>query len=396
MTREATMTSSSPTKIAVLTTSRADYGLLRWVMRALDEAPDFELCVLAAGGHLSASSGASVDEIEADGFAIAEGIPFVLDADGAQAASTMVALATLGVSSALERQQPDWLIVLGDRFECLGPAQAAVMHKVPICHLCGGDITEGAIDDGIRHAITKLAHLHCVTNSDAYQRVVQMGEAPERVVLSGSSGLDGLASLPVMTRSLVHERAGLPERHRLLLITFHPETLAPQAPRDQVRALLDALANLPQEDTGLLFTGANFDPGAGDIMAEVRNFVAARDNAALCASLGQTLYLNALRHADAIVGNSSSGLYEAPSFGVPTVNIGDRQKGRLRAESIMDCEIESRAIRQTIDQALAWPHRDVVNPYGTGNASAKILEALRRMSQRPRLDILRKPFHNCA
>jgi UDP-hydrolysing UDP-N-acetyl-D-glucosamine 2-epimerase len=381
-------------KIAVLTTSRADYGLLRSVIHALRDDPEFQTLVFAGGGHLSATQGHTLSEIESDGIEITERLPFVLDHDGPRAAASMAALATLGVSAALERHTPDWMVVLGDRFESLGPVQAAVLHRVAVCHLCGGDVTAGAFDDGFRHAISKLAHLHCVTNEDSANRLRQMGEPPDRVVVTGSSGLDGLGTLTELDSKEIYHRLELEPRRYLLLITYHSETHLAVPGNEQIRHLLDVLDSLPQQDTNFVFMGTNFDQGGEQIASAINKFVDGRHNAVLHRSLGQSFYFNLMRHADAVIGNSSSGLYEAPSFGIATVNIGDRQQGRLRAASVFDCATDRDGIDTAIRAALAWQRKPVVNPYGDGNAAPKIVAAIRSISNRSRTDILRKAFHD--
>ena len=387
---------STKIKVSALTTTRADYGLLRWVLRALSESSCFSLDLLVGGAHLADAQGHSLAEIEADGFDIAALLPAAPDQDTAARAVAFAAETAVALSAALDRIRPDWLVVLGDRFEILAPVQAAVLHRVPVCHLCGGDITEGAIDDGFRHAISKLAHMHCPTTQLAAQRLRAMGEPEDRIFVTGSPGLDGLRLVPEITHGELCRELALDGKSKLICVTFHPETLSEQNPADQIAAVLGALDEPPACNAEIVFTGANIDPGGQAIMQAIERYVGSHGNTRLRRSLGQSMYFGLLRHADVVVGNSSSGLYEAPSFGVPTVNIGDRQKGRIRAESVIDCACQSREIGTAIQKALLRGRRMVANPYGDGFAGRRITEALQHMSRRTRSDVLRKTFSPLA
>jgi UDP-N-acetylglucosamine 2-epimerase (non-hydrolysing)/GDP/UDP-N,N'-diacetylbacillosamine 2-epimerase (hydrolysing) len=379
----------SPRKICVVTGSRADYGLLYWPMRLIAEDDDFELQVVVTGMHLSPAFGETWRQIEADGFAIASKVEMLLAGDSPVAVAKSVGLGVIGFADTFERLRPDLLMVLGDRFEILAAVQAALFARIPVAHVCGGDVTEGAFDESIRHAITKMAHVHFPTNADAARRLVAMGESPEHVHTVGSPGLDRIRRMTFMAREVFFDTLGVTPRARNLLVVFHPATLDSGDPLVQVEELLAALDTLGPE-VGLLMTGANADTAGQRINARLQAFAEKHPNAVFRLSLGSELFINALQHVDAIVGNSSSGLYEAPSFGIPTVNIGDRQKGRLRAASVTDCVPERQAIRAAIDNALARGRQPTVNPYGDGHTGELMVEKLRRI---PDFGVLiRKPF----
>lgn len=363
-------------KICVVTGSRADYGLLCWPMRLLRDDPAFELQTVVTGMHLAQEFGSTVREIEADGFPVSARVEMLISGDTPTAVAKSVGLGVIGFADAMARLRPDWLLVLGDRFEILAAVQAALFARIPVAHLCGGDITEGAFDDAIRHAITKMAHVHFVTNSLAERRLLQMGESRQNVHNVGSTGLDRIRRMERMQRRSVFDAIGLKPRERNLLVTFHPATLDKQASVDQLDELLAALDTLG-DDKGLVLTGPNADTEGRTMTQRIVAFAESRDNAAFCVSLGHHLYLNALAQVDAVIGNSSSGLYEAPSFGIPTVNIGDRQKGRLSAASVIDCAPERAAIVEALARAFELDCSDVVNPYGDGESSARIVEVLK-------------------
>jgi UDP-N-acetylglucosamine 2-epimerase (non-hydrolysing)/GDP/UDP-N,N'-diacetylbacillosamine 2-epimerase (hydrolysing) len=337
--------------------------------------PAFALDLIVTGQHLVPADDNTAEAIKAEGFAPSATIDMLLASDAPVAVAKSMGLATAGFADAFARLAPDLVLVLGDRYEILAAVQAAVVARLPVAHLCGGDITEGAMDDAIRHAVTKLSHLHFVTNEAAARRVWQLGEDPARVHCVGSPGLDRIRQTKLLDRAAFFRRVGFEPRASNLLVTFHPETLHAD-PLGQCRELLAALHELGPE-FGFIFTGSNADPGGRGVDRLVGEFVAAHDNACAHASLGAALYFSALSHASAVVGNSSSGLYEAPTFKVPTVNIGDRQRGRLRAASVIDCAAERRAIGAAIRKALTLDCAGVINPYGDGHASERIVAVLR-------------------
>lgn len=381
--------SVSGRKICVVTGSRAEYGLLAPVMRAVADAPDFELAVVVAAMHLSPEFGLTYRAVEDDGFPIDARVEMLLSSDTAVGAAKSLGLGVMGFAEAFERLAPDLVLVLGDRFEILAAAQAALLARIPLGHLAGGDVTEGAVDESIRHAVTKMAHLHFATNEAAARRIRQLGEDPARVFVTGSPGIDALLALTPFSREELAARFDLTFYPRNLLITFHPETLAERPATDQLAELFAALDALGPA-TGLFFTLPCADVEGRALAAMVETFCRERARAKAFVSLGQPNYLSLMRQVDAVVGNSSSGLYEAPSLKVPTVNIGDRQKGRLAAASVIHCPAERTAVGQAIARALALDCSDVVNPYGDGCAAGKIMTALRGIDDFRRLS--RKPF----
>lgn len=377
--------------VTCVTTSRADYALQRWPMREIADAECMRLSIIAGGGHVATSQGSTLSEIQNDGFEVDETVDMYLDSGRSSGAATAAGLATIGVSQALARLAPDWVMLLGDRFEILGAATAAALNRIPICHLCGGDITELAYDDAFRHAITKLSHLHCVSTEDAAKNLMQMGEEQWRVVQTGSPGLDAIRKVPRMTRTDVFTALGLSENAETVLVTLHPTTLKDDYGRSELDALLLALSARPELQ--IVFTGVNSDVGGADFNAIMRSYVADRDGSVFKQSLGQTLYINTVRQMQMVIGNSSSGLYEVPSLSVPTVNIGSRQKGRLRASSVFDCRATQPDILAALRSAAAFSETDVVNPYGDGSSARRIVAALQSVSRkRSRGEVLTKQF----
>jgi len=376
-------------KVCVVTGSRAEYGLLRPVMRAVDASDSLTLQVAVTGTHLEPAHGRTIEQIRADGFRIEARVPAAQHDDSSIGIAHSMGLTTQGFAVAFAELQPDLVLVLGDRFEILAVTQAALVSRIPVAHLCGGDVTEGAWDDAIRHAITKMAHLHFVTNTDAARRVQQLGERADRVHCVGSPGIDAIRTVDLLDGEALDDALGFRLRARNVLVTYHPETLAFDdgvARLDELLAALDALG----PDVGVIVTMPNADLGGGALATRTRAWAAERDHVAAYTSLGQRRYLSTMAAVDAVVGNSSSGLYEAPSFKVPTVNIGGRQDGRLRASSVLDCAPERSAIESAIRAAFALDTADAVNPYGDGHAAAAIVAVLASIDD-PRA-LLRKGF----
>jgi UDP-hydrolysing UDP-N-acetyl-D-glucosamine 2-epimerase len=384
-----------PRRIAVVTGSRADYGLLKGILARLKAADDVDLSVIACGMHLVARFGETWRAIEADGFPIAARIDFQLDDDRARTVARGTGIGLAGFADALPKLAPDVVVVLGDRYEILSAAVAATLLNIAIAHIHGGEITAGAFDDAIRHAITKMASLHFVAAEPYRQRVIQMGENPDFVFNVGAPGLDLASTTPAIGRAELLAQLGLSGPERFLLITLHPTTATPGADARNVAALLGALAEI--SDRSFVFTGVNADPGYRAIDDAIQNFVAARpQQAKLFASLGSERYWAALRLADAVVGNSSSGIVEAPAAGVPTINIGDRQLGRLRAASIIDCPADPAAIRAALKAVFDGHFRvdpAATPPYGRGGASERIAGTLRKIDLRAAFP---KHFHDLA
>ena len=314
-------------RVAVVTGSRAEYGLLQWILRDLEADPAFELQLIVTGMHLSPEFGMTVRQIEQDGLPIRKRVEMLLSSDTGTGVVKSMALGLIGISDALEQLQPDVVLVLGDRFEILAAVQACLIHKVPVAHIAGGDTTEGAFDESIRHAITKMSHVHFVTNSQSAGRVLQMGEAPASVHVVGSPGLDHLRRTPLLDRTALEAALNARLGRKNLLITFHPVTLDAVEGTRQFDELLAALETLPADVT-LWFTRPNADTGGRALSARLDAWAAGQtDRVQTFTSLGSLRYLSLMAQVDAVVGNSSSGLYEAPSFGVATVDIGDRQGG---------------------------------------------------------------------
>jgi UDP-hydrolysing UDP-N-acetyl-D-glucosamine 2-epimerase len=370
-----------PRRIAVVSGSRADYGLLRGILTRLKSADDVDLSVIACGMHLAPKFGETWRAIEADGFPIAARIDFQLDDDRAQTVARGTGIGLAGFADALPTLAPDVLLLLGDRFEILSAAVAATLLNIPIAHIHGGEVTAGAFDDAIRHAITKMACLHFVAAEPYRHRVIQMGENPDFVFNVGAPGLDLSDTTSAIGRAELLSQLGLNGPSRFLLITLHPTTARPDTDAANVAALLGALAEV--DDRSFIFTGVNADPGYRAIDEAIRDFVAARpQQARLFASLGSERYWAALHLADAVVGNSSSGIVEAPAAGVPSINIGDRQLGRLRAASIIDCPADPAAIGTALRTILEGRFRvdpQAQLPYGRGGASEKIAGTLRKI-----------------
>lgn len=378
-------------RICVVTGSRAEYGLLYWVLHDLHADPDTELQLIVTGMHLSPEFGMTVREIERDGFPIARRVEMLLSSDTATGTAKSIGLGVIGMSEALADLRPDIVVLLGDRFEILAAAQACLIHGIPVAHVAGGDTTEGAYDEAIRHAVTKMSHLHFVTNDLSARRVRQLGEDPTHIHVVGSPGLDHLHRRPLLGRDDLAQALGRPLAAHNLLVTFHPVTLEPGEGERQCDELLAALAALPP-DISIWITMPNADTGGRAIAARMSDWVDRHaDRAAAYTSLGQLRYLSLMAQSSAVVGNSSSGLYEAPSLKVPTVDIGDRQRGRLRADSVLHCEAQRDQISAAIQSALRLDCTGVQNPYGDGRTAPRIVQALKTTPLNASL--LKKSFH---
>lgn len=384
--------SARPHRVCVVTGSRAEYGLLYWVLRDLQAAPDIELQLIVTGMHLAPEFGLTVRDIEADGFEIHRRVEMLLSSDTPGGIAKSIGLGVIGMSDALAQLAPDVVLLPGDRFEILAAAQACLVHRIAVAHLAGGDTSEGAFDESIRHAITKMAHVHLVTTPEAAQRVRQLGEDSRHIHVVGSPSLDHLRRAPLLDRAALETALAAPLGERNLLVTFHPVTLEPDEGVQQCVEMLAALDRLEPE-IALWFTQSNADNSGRAMMALIEQWVAARQQRArLYSSLGQLRYLSLMSQADAVVGNSSSGLYEAPSFGIATVNIGNRQRGRLAAASVIHCAPERAAIQASIARALTLDCSGTVNPYGDGKSAARIVEILKTI--RPSAELLKKSFHS--
>ncbi|MFS0724039.1 UDP-N-acetylglucosamine 2-epimerase [Paenibacillus sp. 1P07SE] len=361
--------------ICVVTGSRADYGLLYGLLHILQREEAVELQVAVTGMHLAPEFGNSWRQIEADGFPIAARIETLLASDTAAGTSKAMALGLAGFADALARLRPDWVVVLGDRFEILAAALAAYNARIRLAHIAGGDVTGGALDDGYRHSITKLAQLHLVSHEAARRRVIQLGESPAAVLTVGHPGIDAVRSCRLLSRQEIEESLGCALQPVNLLVTYHPATLSEEGAERELQELLEALQRL-DEGIGLLFTGANADAQGRRMAAMIDAFVRSRPRSWSYVSLGTRMYLSLVQAVDAVVGNSSSGLLEVPSLRRPTVDIGCRQQGRYRGDSVLHCEARAGMIAAAIHQALRMDRSSIVNPYGDGNSSERIAAAL--------------------
>jgi len=381
------MTAGAARRIGVVTVSRSDYGHLRPVLEALRRAPDLELLLLVAGMHLASEFGLTVRDIEADGFPISARVEMLGGGDTPEAVAAATGRGVTGFGEAFARLRPDLLVVLGDRFEMLAAAVAALPFALPVAHIHGGEASEGAMDNQIRHAITKLAHLHFASAEPHAQAIAAMGEEPWRIHTVGAPGLDRLATTEPLSRAALARELGLPEAGPWLLVTFHPVTLEY---RETAAHIDELLAAIEKTDGFVLITYPNADTSGRLIVERIEDFAGRHPRRCrLAKSLGERLYLSLLRHADLMIGNSSSGLIEAPTFGLPVVNVGSRQHGRLRGVNVIDVEPSHEDILRGIEAARAPAFRararGAANPYGDGHAAPRIVEVLRAVSLDARL-----------
>lgn len=378
-------------KICVITGSRAEYGLLRWVMEGIKRKPELTLQVAVTGMHLAPEFGLTYRDIEADGFRIDRRVEMLVSSDTSSGVAKSMGLGIIGFADAFDELRPDLVVVLGDRFEIFAAVTAAMTARIPIAHLHGGESSEGAIDEAIRHSITKMSHLHFVAAEEYRRRVVQLGEEPDHVFLVGALGVDNILKLPLLDRAKLEAELGCRLGEKSLLVTFHPATLDKQAAQEQMAELLAALRSL--KNTTLIFTMPNADQESRALFRMIEEFVAGNSHARAFTSLGQLRYLSCMKHVDAVIGNSSSGLIEAPSLWKATINIGDRQRGRLKAASVVDCVAERGAILEALQKIDSPEYRarltGLTNPYGRGGASDRIVDVL---ASQPLEGLLKKRF----
>ena len=373
-------------KIAVFTGTRAEYGLLYWLLKDIQADRELGLQLLVSGTHLSPEFGNTYTQIEQDGFTIDEKIEILLSSDTAVGVAKSMGLGVLGFTDALNRLMPDALVILGDRFEALAVAQTAMILRIPIVHLHGGEVTEGAYDDAIRHAITKLSYLHCTSTNEYRNRVIQLGETPSRVKNVGAIGLDHLSRSNFMTVTELSKSLSFSLTKPFLLVTYHPVTLADEEPETTFQALLESLSEFNEYQ--VIITYPNADDGGRCIIPLLENY-AQKDPERVLAipSLGQERYLSAVKHSTAVIGNSSSGIIEVPSFDVATINIGMRQKGRLSAKSVIHCHPFKNdivnAIYIGINKTYKIKDEVIINPYGQGDASSQIVTLLKDLNVSP-------------
>ncbi|WP_286239904.1 UDP-N-acetylglucosamine 2-epimerase [Neptuniibacter halophilus] len=381
-------------KIAVFTGTRAEYGLMYWIIKALNEAPNVELQLMVGGMHLSNEFGYTVSHIEADGFPIMEKLEFLLSSDSTAGVAKSMGLALMSAAEAFARNEPDLLVVLGDRFEAMAVAQAAMVARVPIAHLHGGETTEGLIDEAVRHSITKMSHLHFTSTEQYRDRVIQLGENPRNVFNTGAPGIDSIVRLPLMTRDELDSELCLAPGRPFFVVTYHPVTLIEGGASQALENLLIVMDEYPDHQMVVSYPNADMD---GRHLIEIleRYRDSNPDRVLLVESLGQLRYLSALKHCTAVIGNSSSGLIEAPTFRIPTLNIGDRQKGRIFGETVVSCSESANSIRKAMEKILSTEFREKIqraeNPYGNGDASDKIVNALLSY---PLNNILEKKFYD--
>ena len=381
-------------RICFITGSRADYGHLASVVAATQAHPDLTVQIIATGQHLDKRFGDTWMAVIDDGFTIDDKVSLDLSDDSPLATAQAVGRGVSALAQSLERLQPDIVVVLGDRFEIFAAAQAALILNIPLAHIHGGEATEAAIDDALRHAITKMARLHFCAAAPYAERVKQMGENPEHVYTVGAPGLDAIEALDYINRPDLACELSLDLTEKFFVITYHPVTLKLKTSSLAVAALVEALGHF--DKTCMLFTGVNSDPGNRAVNETLTAFVKNDPTRrTMFASLGQRRYLSALREADIVIGNSSSGLIEAPAFGIPTVNIGDRQKGRLRGGSVIDCTDSADDIRDAIERALDPKFHQRTKamepPYGRSGAAEKIATILSRVDV---TQLSTKPFHD--
>lgn len=367
-------------KVCVVTGTRAEYGLLKPVINRINQDKELELYLVATGAHLSPEFGWTYKEIEQDGYIINKKIEMLLSADTPNSIVKSMGVEMIGMAEVFTDAQPDMVLILGDRYEMLVVAASAMIHRIPIAHIHGGETTEGAIDEAIRHGITKMSYLHFASTEIYRNRIIQLGENPKRVFNVGALGVESIKEIQVLDKEELEESIDFQITPNTAVVTYHPVTLEAQSSEEQFSNLLRAL----KEKTELryIFTKANSDPGGKIINQMIDDFVAEnKDRSAVYASLGQVRYLSVLRYCNMVIGNSSSGIVEAPSFNIPTIDIGNRQKGRIAADSIIHCETDSRSISGAISKALDDGFRRslayVKNPYEGKNTSLKIVNTIK-------------------
>ena len=380
-------------KICVVTGTRADYGLLRWVIQGIQDDPALTLQIIATGMHMSPEFGLTYKSIEQDGFQIDRKVEMLTSSDTPVGIAKSIGLGLIGFADALYELQPDLIVVLGDRFEIFSAVTAALVARIPVAHLHGGETTEGAFDESLRHSITKMSHLHFVAAEVYLKRVIQLGERQDRVFLVGGLGVDNIKKLQLLNKTDLEASLGFRFGKKNLLVTFHPVTLEKATAADQLEELLSALEAL--QDTHLIFTMPNADTDGRTLMNRIAQFVAQQTHARAYTSLGQLRYFSCIAQVDGVVGNSSSGVAEVPSFKKGTVNIGDRQKGRMKPSSVIDCLPN----RESISDALAKLYstefqislQKVINPLGEGGASERVVEIIRNIQIS---DLVKKTFYD--
>ncbi len=383
-------------KICVYTSSRAEYGLLKGVMEKIEASESLRLQILASGTHLSPEFGMTIQEIRDDGFDPDETVEVLLSGDTPTAICKSMGLAMVGYGETLQRLKPDIVVLLGDRFETFCMAAAAQVCRVPLAHIHGGETTEGAIDEAFRHSITKMSHLHFASCEAYRQRIIQLGETPEWVFNVGALGVENIRRIPLMERGELAESIGFDLEKPYFLVTFHPVTLEKNTSEKHFGSLLAALDAFPEYN--VIFTKTNADTDGRVINRMIEGYVAKRPERCLAViSLGVLRYLSAMKYATAVIGNSSSGILELPSFKIPTINVGDRQKGRVRAGSVIDCEPSAASIKAAIQQGISLKFHDALkdteNPYEKAGTAREIVSAIAAFDP---AELLKKSFYNIS
>ena len=380
-------------KVLVITGTRAEYGLLRWVIDGISKSNLLELQLCVTGMHLSPEFGLTFQEIEKDGYQIDSKVEMLLSADTPSAITKSMGLGLIGFADEFNRLKPDLILILGDRYEIMCAAIAATIARTPIAHLHGGEATEGCIDEAIRHSITKMSHLHFVAAEEYRRRVIQLGEHTNRVFCVGGTGVDNIHKLDLLSKQELENSLDFELGGKSILVTFHPVTLESNTSGDQMRELLASLSEFT--DHKIIFTMPNADTDGREILKLIESFCLDNHNCRAYTSLGQLRYLSCLKYVDVVVGNSSSGLLEVPSFKIPTVNIGDRQKGRLKAGCVIDCSPIKNQIISAIKRAVSLDFKEsckvIKNLYGEGGASQKIIQTIESIALE---DIIKKSFYD--
>ena len=380
-------------KICIVTGSRSEYSLLYWLMREINADNNLDLQIVATGMHLSTEFGNTYKNIENDGFFINKKIHMLISSDADSAISKSIGIGMIGFADAFSDLKPDLLIVLGDRFEIFSAVSAAMIAKIPVAHLHGGETTEGAFDESIRHSITKMSHVHFAATNEYKNRIIQLGEQPNKVFNVGGLGIDNINKLNLLSKTDFENAIGFNLGEKNILVTFHPVTLEKSTSEMQFQALLDSISEL--KNTKIIFTKANSDTDGKVINRMIDSYVAKHDNAIAFISMGQLNYLSALQFMDTVVGNSSSGLLEAPSFNIGTIDIGDRQKGRIKADSVITCLPNKKSIDSAFNKLYSKGFQDIVHkvksPYEKSGASKEIVNIIKYINLN---DILKKPFYD--
>ncbi|MEY8414985.1 UDP-N-acetylglucosamine 2-epimerase [Tissierella praeacuta] len=382
-------------KICVVTGTRAEYGLFRPLIKRIKEDDELQLQLIVTGMHLSPEFGLTYKEIEEDGFIIDEKVEMLLSSDTPVGISKSIGLAMIGFTDAFERLKPDMVVVLGDRYEIFAAASTAMISRIPIAHIHGGETTEGLIDEAIRHSITKMSYLHFTSTEEYRQRVIQLGEEPNRIFNVGAIGIESIKKLKLLKKDALENSINFKFGLKNALVTFHPVTLEDGTSKEQFQELLNALDRFSY--LKIIFTKSNSDTNGRIINSMIDEYVEKNKQKAIAfTSMGQLRYLSAMKYVDLVIGNSSSGIIEAPSFNVPTINIGDRQKGRIQGETIIDCATVENEIYKAIKLGLSDDFKQtiksVINPYGEGNTSYLIVQRIKQSFFLDSINIKKKFF----